>query len=189
MLSKTRILTASLVLLGSALARCAEPEFALRDGDTVAFLGDSITAARGYTKIVELCTLMRYPERRVRFWNAGQGGDTAAGSVERLERDVFNQGATVVTVAFGVNDSCEPSAIFTVVQLRIPSGGNVIVLLPVVLFTISGPYDPLLPELNGVCALANCNRLAADSAARVSDWMNRRVFISGLEAMGSGFGR
>lgn len=68
------------------------------------FLGDSITAARGYTKIVELYTLMRHPEARVKFWNAGQGGDTAAGAVSRLERDVFAHGATVVTAAFGVND-------------------------------------------------------------------------------------
>lgn len=79
-------------------------DFALRDGDTIAFLGDSITAARGYTKIVEHYTLMRFPERRVRFINAGQGGDTAHGSLQRLERDVFAQGATVLTVAFGIND-------------------------------------------------------------------------------------
>ena len=79
-------------------------DFALRDRDTVAFLGDSITAARGYTKIVEHYTLMRFPERRVRFVNAGKGGDTASGAVARLERDVFSKGATVVTVAFGVND-------------------------------------------------------------------------------------
>jgi lysophospholipase L1-like esterase len=78
--------------------------FAVKDGDTVVFLGDSITAARGYTKIVELYTLMRHPELRVRFWNAGKGGDTAAGAVDRLDKDVFAHGATVVTVAFGIND-------------------------------------------------------------------------------------
>ena len=94
-----------LVLLAAAItANFAHADFALRDGDTVAFLGDSITAARGYTKVVEHYTLMRYPERKVRFINAGKGGDTASGSLERLERDVFNQGATVVTVAFGIND-------------------------------------------------------------------------------------
>ncbi len=85
-------------------AEDAKAGFALKDGDTLVFVGDSITAARGYTKIVELYTLMRYPERRVKFWNAGQGGDTAAGAVKRLERDVFAHDATVVTVAFGVND-------------------------------------------------------------------------------------
>lgn len=79
-------------------------EFALRDGDTLTFLGDSITAARGYTKIVEHYTIMRFPDRHVRFINAGQGGDTANGSLQRLERDVFSKGTTVLTVAFGIND-------------------------------------------------------------------------------------
>lgn len=79
-------------------------EFALRDGDTLTFLGDSITAARGYTKIVEHYTLMRFPDRHVRFFNAGQGGDTAHGCLQRLERDVFSKGTTVLTVAFGIND-------------------------------------------------------------------------------------
>ena len=92
------------LLLALAFIATARAEFALRDGDTVAFLGDSITAARGYTKIVEHYTLMRFPDRKVRFVNAGQGGDTASGCLERLERDVFSKGATVVTVAFGIND-------------------------------------------------------------------------------------
>lgn len=90
--------------VGEMTAAAKEREFAIGDGDTVVFLGDSITAARGYSKIVELYTLMRYSERHVRFWNAGKGGDTASGSVERLEREVFSHGATVVTVSFGVND-------------------------------------------------------------------------------------
>lgn len=79
-------------------------DFALRDGDTLTFLGDSITAARGYTKIVEHYTIMRFPDRQVRFINAGQGGDTANGSLHRLDRDVFSKGTTVLTVAFGIND-------------------------------------------------------------------------------------
>lgn len=87
-----------------ALGSMAQADYALRDGDTVAFLGDSITAARGYTKIVEHYTLMRFPERRVRFLNAGLGGDTVQGSLKRLQSEVFDQGATVVTVAFGIND-------------------------------------------------------------------------------------
>jgi lysophospholipase L1-like esterase len=82
----------------------AHGEFALRDGDTVVFLGDSITAARTYGKIVENYTLLRFPGRKVRFINAGWGGDTAAGGLERLERDVFGRGATVLIVAYGIND-------------------------------------------------------------------------------------
>jgi lysophospholipase L1-like esterase len=79
-------------------------EFALHDGDKIVFLGDSITGARGYSKLVEQFTILRYPDRQVRFLNAGQGGDTAYGCLERLDRDVINAGATVVTVAFGIND-------------------------------------------------------------------------------------
>lgn len=97
----------SIVFLCLVLAgplRAEPPQYALQDGDTVVFLGDSITAAGGYTKIVEHYTVMRYPQRKVRFINAGQGGDTASAAVDRLERDVFQQGATVVTVAFGIND-------------------------------------------------------------------------------------
>ncbi|MFM9963247.1 MAG: SGNH/GDSL hydrolase family protein [Planctomycetaceae bacterium] len=79
-------------------------DFALQDGDTVVFLGDSITAARTYGKFIENYTLLRYPQRKVRFINAGFGGDTADGGLKRLERDVFAHKATVLTVAFGMND-------------------------------------------------------------------------------------
>ncbi|MBI3882331.1 MAG: hypothetical protein HY301_20020 [Verrucomicrobia bacterium] len=82
----------------------ARAEFALRDGDTVVFLGDSITAARRYDRVIENYTLLRFPQRRVQFHNAGKGGDTMAGGLARLERDVFARGATVAVVTFGVND-------------------------------------------------------------------------------------
>ena len=95
-------LLAALAFLG--LSMSARADFALRDGDTVAFLGDSITAARGYTKIVEHYTLMRFPDRKVRFVNAGEGGDTASKCLARLDRDVFANRPTVVTVALGIND-------------------------------------------------------------------------------------
>jgi lysophospholipase L1-like esterase len=90
------------LLVGAAAG--AADDFALRDGDTVVFLGDSITADRTYGKIVETYTLLRFPGRKVHFVNAGWGGDTAAGGLARLKRDVFDKGATVVTVAYGIND-------------------------------------------------------------------------------------
>lgn len=89
-------------LLAPATARA--DDFALRDGDTVVFLGDSITAARTYGKIIENYTLLRFPGRKVRFVNAGRGGDTAAGGLKRLDQDVFPHEPTVLTVAYGVND-------------------------------------------------------------------------------------
>jgi lysophospholipase L1-like esterase len=82
----------------------ARADFELRDGDTVVFLGDSITAARQYDRVVENYTLLRYPKRTVHFVNAGKGGDTMAGGLARLERNVFARGATVLFVALGFID-------------------------------------------------------------------------------------
>jgi lysophospholipase L1-like esterase len=97
---KRRLPFLALVLL----ARPVPADFAIRDGDTMVFLGDSITAARQYGKVIENYCLLRFPERKVRFVNAGHGGETARGSLERLEKDVFGVGTTLVTVAYGVND-------------------------------------------------------------------------------------
>src|SRR5258708_6553673 len=91
-------------LIATAACQCSAGEFALRGGDTPALLRDSITAARTYGKPIENYTLLRFPRRKGRFINAGQGGDTAAGGLARLESDVFARGATVLTVAYGVND-------------------------------------------------------------------------------------
>ena len=55
-------------------------------------------------KIIENYTLLRFPDRKVRFINAGVGGDTAAGGLRRLDRDVFAHKPTVLLVAYGVND-------------------------------------------------------------------------------------
>ena len=99
-----RIAVAIIVLLPLFSLPALAEDFALKDGDTVVFLGDSITAAQSYGKTIENYALLRYPSRKVRFINAGQGGDTAAGGLARLGKDVFDRGATVLTVAYGVND-------------------------------------------------------------------------------------
>ena len=94
----------ALIAVGLGTAPAARGDFAVQNGDTVVFLGDSITAARTYGKIIENYTLLRFPEREVHFINAGIGGDTAAGGLKRLERDVLKRGATVLVVAYGIND-------------------------------------------------------------------------------------
>lgn len=84
-------------------------QMALRDGDRVAFYGDSITAQRFYTRFVEDFLLTRYPKLHVTFTNAGVPGDTVNGGYTgdtptRLKRDLFPQRPTVVTVMLGMND-------------------------------------------------------------------------------------
>ncbi|MGD0912177.1 MAG: SGNH/GDSL hydrolase family protein [Terracidiphilus sp.] len=88
----------------------AQPtQFFLKNGDTVVFYGDSITAQDLYTQWIELYTVTRFPCMRVRFFNAGVGGDRVSGGgggpVDvRLPRDVFSNHPSVITIMLGMND-------------------------------------------------------------------------------------
>lgn len=99
---------AGLSIVVATCAATAQP-FALSDGETVVFYGDSITAQRLYTKDVEEFVLTRYPALHVRFVNAGVGGDTVAGGyagtmAERVARDVAPYKPGMITVMLGMND-------------------------------------------------------------------------------------
>ena len=86
-----------------------ERGFYLHAGDTVVFYGDSITEQNYYNQWVELYTVTRFPWMRVHFYGAGVGGDRVTGGSggpidQRLQRDVFSEKPTVVTVMLGMND-------------------------------------------------------------------------------------
>jgi lysophospholipase L1-like esterase len=76
----------------------------VQDGDTVVFLGDSITHQRLYTQYVENFFFTRYPDRRVRLHNAGIGGARAWDALRRFDRDVAAYKPKYVTVLLGMND-------------------------------------------------------------------------------------
>src|SRR5215472_1688322 len=71
-------------------------DFAIHDGDTIVFYGDSITENMLYPNFVETYIVTRYPNLHVRFVNAGWAGDTVKGGGggpinDRLTRDVIAQ--------------------------------------------------------------------------------------------------
>jgi lysophospholipase L1-like esterase len=76
----------------------------LKDGDTLVFLGDSITHQCLYTQYIEDYFYTRYPERRIRFHNSGVGGDRAADALARFEDDVTAFKPKYVTILLGMND-------------------------------------------------------------------------------------
>ncbi len=114
--------------LGAAPAN--PPDFFLRDGDRVVFLGDSITEQRLYTTFIEAYAMTRHPQWKLTFRNTGWAGDTAffrsrchtdggklmdadevtqSAMIEEtmkrgLGRDVLSLKPTVVTIDFGMND-------------------------------------------------------------------------------------
>ncbi len=79
-------------------------EIDLQDGDTLVFLGDSITHQSLYTQYVEDYYYTRYPERRILFHNAGVSGDKAADALDRFAEDVAPFKPKYITILLGMND-------------------------------------------------------------------------------------
>ena len=75
-----------------------------KDGETVCFYGDSITHAGRFHSYVYDYYLTRFPERKIRFVNAGVAGDSAGGAQGRLAEDVAVKKPTSVAIMFGMND-------------------------------------------------------------------------------------
>ncbi len=76
----------------------------LKDGDTVVFLGDSITHQCLYTQYIEDYYFTRYPDLDVRFHNAGVSGDRATHALRRFESDVADFKPKYTTILLGMND-------------------------------------------------------------------------------------
>lgn len=104
-----RFATLSFLLLALAVRLSgaetkSPPKFVPASGDTIVFLGDSITAQCLYTQYVENYFYTRYPHLRLRFHNAGVSGDTAADALGRFDRDVAAYHPKYVTILLGMND-------------------------------------------------------------------------------------
>jgi lysophospholipase L1-like esterase len=102
------LLIFSCLSCGFRLSAAAD-DFALHEGDTVVFYGDSITDQRLYSMLTEFYTVTRYPKLNIHFVHSGWGGDRVTGGGGgpidlRLQRDVFTYKPTVVTIMLGMND-------------------------------------------------------------------------------------
>jgi lysophospholipase L1-like esterase len=76
----------------------------MADGDTLVFLGDSITHQCLYTQYVEDYFYTRYPNRRIRLHNAGVSGDQANDALIRFDEDIAEFNPKYVTILIGMND-------------------------------------------------------------------------------------
>ncbi len=99
-LSKLPLTILAIVCLLSGKVH-AEP---FADGETVVFLGDSITHGRAYHRMIYDYYLTRFPDRQIRFVNAGISGDSAGGPLGRLDEDVISKDPTTVVIMLGMND-------------------------------------------------------------------------------------
>jgi len=73
-------------------------------GDTVCFLGDSITHGGQFHEFLQLFYATRYPNLKLTFLNCGISGDNAEGMIHRLDKDVFIHNPSHVFLMTGMND-------------------------------------------------------------------------------------
>lgn len=80
-----------------------------KDGDSIAFLGDSITQAganaNGYITLFEK-TITNLGIEHYTMYKKGRGGDTSKQMLERVDADVIAWKPTWTTFSCGVNDIC-----------------------------------------------------------------------------------
>lgn len=76
----------------------------LQDGDSIVFLGDSITHQCLYTQYVEDFFYTRLPQLRLKLHNAGVGGARAWDALQRFDQDVAAYKPKYVTILLGMND-------------------------------------------------------------------------------------
>ena len=88
--------------------------FWVQDGETMLFIGDSITdcgrrdqhapLGNGYVRLFSELATARFPERRVRYVNMGIGGNTVVALMERWQTDVLDQRPDRLSIKIGIND-------------------------------------------------------------------------------------
>ena len=82
-------------------------ELKIKSGDTLAFMGDSITAggwghAQGYCKLVDVA--LKHKGLDVKTIGAGVSGHKSNQMNARMQRDVIDKKATWMTLSCGIND-------------------------------------------------------------------------------------
>ncbi|HEY7309046.1 MAG TPA: SGNH/GDSL hydrolase family protein [Gemmataceae bacterium] len=100
-------LAAVFVILPAATGAEAEP-VALKKGDRIVFLGDSITEAgvraKGYITLVKKALGEKRKDLGVEILGAGVSGNKVPDLQRRLDRDVLAKKPTLVVIYIGIND-------------------------------------------------------------------------------------
>jgi lysophospholipase L1-like esterase len=92
-------------LLLAALPSAASPAFGgFKAGDRWCAVGDSITNGGQYHSLIYLFYATRFPTQRFEMFNCGIAGDSAAGTLKRLDTDILPHQPTVASVMLGMND-------------------------------------------------------------------------------------
>ena len=109
MLARSLTVVGILVLVGSVAAAAVAGEApALKKGDRIVFLGDSITAgasrADGFITLIKGSIDAKDKDLGIETINAGISGNRVPNLQARLEKDVLAKKPTIVFIYIGIND-------------------------------------------------------------------------------------
>jgi lysophospholipase L1-like esterase len=98
----------SLVAVALAVPALADDAPALKKGEKIVFLGDSITAGgvgpKGYVTAIKTAVAEKHKDLGVEIIGAGIGGNKVPDLQKRLEKDVLAKKPTLVVIYIGIND-------------------------------------------------------------------------------------
>ncbi len=178
------LLSISLTAAGAEELAAPLAKLELADGDTLVFLGDSITHQCLYTQYVEDYFYTRMPKTRIRFHNSGVGGDRAVDALNRFDRDVAFYKPKYVTILLGMNDgSYQPynDAIFQtyrhdmtkLVEQIQASGAKPILMTPTM-------YDARAKRMRDPKAPSEPTELYNSTLAYYGAWLREQAVEHGL---------
>ena len=98
------VLMAAMLLVVLAGASGAWAQLQLKEGDTVAVCGDSITEQKQYSVFIEDYLLMCQPAAKLQTVQFGWSGETSWGFLNRMDRCVPPFKPQVATSCYGMND-------------------------------------------------------------------------------------
>ncbi|MFD0793065.1 SGNH/GDSL hydrolase family protein [Mucilaginibacter litoreus] len=100
------IICAGAILAGAASTTVkAQTVAPFKNGDRVAFVGNSITDGGHYHSYIWLYYMTHFPDMRITCYNVGIGGDVAKQIARRFDDDVLTKNPTVIALTWGMNDT------------------------------------------------------------------------------------
>ena len=103
-----RILLAALSACGLLASLRADDAPPLKKGETIVFLGDSITQGgvgpKGYVTVIKTALAEKHKDLGIAVIGAGIGGNKVPDLQKRLTKDVLDKKPTLVVIYIGIND-------------------------------------------------------------------------------------
>jgi lysophospholipase L1-like esterase len=102
------LIAVAVAISAPSVSRAADPPPALKKGEKIVFLGDSITQAgvdpKGYVTVIKTALAEKHKELGIEVIGAGISGNKVPDLQRRLQKDVLAAKPTLVVIYIGIND-------------------------------------------------------------------------------------